>query len=290
MQSLHLSGIELLAWRRKQLDHGGRQVDLDWLLDFGGGLRWTSLQKLILNPNRLVQLDQSLEELSQLWHQHLTDHTPLQYLVGRCPWRDFDLEACPDVFIPRQETELLVEFALERLESLQSSGRWADLGTGSGALAVALARALPAWDGHAVDCSSKALALAARNLKRLAPHSNCRLHLGSWWEPLKTWWGSFRLVLVNPPYIPQMIVEQLPPVVREHEPYLALCGGTDGLQACRDVIQQSINALEVGGWLMLEHHHDQSDSVLNLMEKQGLKELSFERDLHGIKRFAIGKR
>ncbi len=288
MTTKEISGVVLLAWRRNQLSLGGRSVDLDWLLDIGGGLKWSCLQKLFLEPSRKVKLTKSLEKLEICWRKHLEESIPLQYLVGYCPWRDFELEITADALIPRQETEILVDIALS-IRSLNSSGVWVDLGTGSGALAVALARALPAWQGLVVDCSPNALELARRNLEKLAPNAKWELFLGSWWEPLKPWWGSIELALVNPPYIPSAIVEYLAPVVRDHEPRLALCGGPDGLSHLRQVINGATQSLSKGGWLLLEHHHDQSEIVLSLMKENGFKDVDYGSDLSGIKRFAIGR-
>ena len=115
--------------------------------------------------------------LSELWERHLHGNVPLQHLVGLCPWRDVLLESSPAALIPRQETELLVDLALSQFKATPPA-RWADLGTGSGAIAVALARAWPTAPGHGVDLSSDALHLAERNLERCAPHHNCSLHLG----------------------------------------------------------------------------------------------------------------
>ena len=288
MASLEPSGEEVLLWRKKLLSQGGRSVDLDWLLDVGGGLRWSTLQKIRLDPSRFLILEQSLEQLSIIWGKHLNHQIPLQYLVGRCPWRDFELEVSSAALIPRQETEILIDLALQRFDN-QFSGIWADLGTGCGALAVAMSRALPKAVGHAVDCSNDALSLARRNLNLLAPTAKVVLHLGNWWEPLQPWWGSIGLVLANPPYIPTVVVEHLDPIIRKNEPYLALCGGQDGLTSCREIINGASKAISSGGWLILEHHHDQSDSVLELMHKAGFKNVDFETDLQGIRRFALAR-
>jgi len=288
MELLEVSGQEFLLWRRKLLSKGGRPVDLDWLLDIAGGVRWSKLQKIYLDPARPVKLDQSFEHLASLWRKHLENQIPLQYLVGICPWRDFELEISPAALIPRQETELLVDLALQKFDN-DFRGLWADLGTGSGALAVALARSLPGAIGHAVDCSDDALSLAKRNLKRLAPAAEVSLHLGSWWQPLRPWWGTISLVLANPPYIPAAVLDDLDPIIRENEPSLALCGGPDGLNACREIVDGAFYAMSKEGWLFLEHHHDQSDAVLEMMNKVGLKDVDFENDLQGIKRFALGR-
>ena len=289
------SGEELLAWRRGQLALGGRSVDLDWLLDLQGELRWAELQRLRLRPELTVSLACSLEALEQVWRRHLDGHVPLQHLVGRCPWRDLDLQISAAALIPRQETELLIDLALERLRDPALAphlrdGRWADLGTGSGAMAVALARALKGWHGHAVDLSPAAMDLARINLQRLAPEGGCQLHLGHWWTPLRPWWGQFNLVVSNPPYIPSSVVAALEPVVRDHEPHQALCGGADGLDACREIVEFAPQALAPGGWLLIEHHHDQSEQVLQLMESSGLVAAEARCDLGGVKRFAMACR
>ena len=112
MTPIKLCGVEILSWRRSRLKKGGRPVDLDWLLDIGGGLRWSTLQTIQLNPNRFFTLEKSLEDLAAIWSNYLENQIPLQYLVGRCPWRDFELEVSPAVLIPRQETEILVDIAV----------------------------------------------------------------------------------------------------------------------------------------------------------------------------------
>ena len=295
METALCSGQELLAWRRRQLLRGGRAADFDWLLAMEGNLSWAELQRLRIMPESTAALDSTLLILENLWSRHLRNHIPLQHLVGRCPWRDFELQISPAALIPRQETELLIDFALDCLQDHDeggciSTGLWADLGTGSGALAVALARALPEWHGHAVDASTAALALARINLNNLTKSGIWQLHQGSWWDPLAPWWGQFDLVVANPPYIPSQIVEALDPLVRDHEPRLALCGGEDGLESCRTIVERAPLALSPGGWLLLEHHHDQSDQVLGLMGSVGLVSCQPRSDLRGVKRFAIGRR
>ena len=283
------SGTAVLAWRRQQLQHGGRSVDLDWLLDLSGGVSWSLLQQLRIDPGRTVALRRPLELLAQQWQQHVDDAVPLQHLVGCCPWRDVELEVSPAALIPRQETELLLDLAQQRIGSVPIH-RWVDLGTGSGALAVAMARNWPHAEGHAVDLSSEALSLAERNLERWASPHNCQLHCGSWWEPLRPWWGQFDLVLSNPPYIPSGQLAGLHPVVRDHEPHLALVSGRDGLDAIRSVLALAGSTLAPGGYLLLEHHHDQSTAVLDLMDQAGLVQREAVEDLQGVTRFAIARR
>ena len=284
-----LEGASLLSWRRRQLQRGGRRVDFDWLLDLAGGLSWSSLQRLLVEPQRTVQLKLSLKDLEQIWGHHLDQAIPLQHLVGRCPWRDLELAVSAAALIPRQETEVLVDLALEAIAGM-SLERWADLGTGSGAIAVALSRAMPATPGHAVDLSPDALALARTNLEALAPKGKWHLHQGRWWEPLEPWWGHIDLVVCNPPYIPSDLIHNLDPVVRDHEPHLALAGGIDGLQAIREVVAGACRALAPGGWILIEHHHDQSAPALNLLKQAGLSSIRAARDLEGVNRFALARR
>ena len=101
---------KLLAWRRNQLLLGGKKEELDWLLDFGAGIDWSTLQSLYLYENQSIDLLKSLDELSALWRKYLDCKMPLQYLIGSSSWRDFILEVEPSVMIPRQETELLIDF------------------------------------------------------------------------------------------------------------------------------------------------------------------------------------
>lgn len=288
-----LSGSELQLWRREQLlGQQDQAAALDWLLELEAGLRWRELQASYLHPEAPVQLDCSLQRLEQIWQQHCQQQVPLQHLVGRCPWRDFELEVSPAVLIPRQETELLVELAMGCFEASDAPQRWADLGTGSGCLAVALARHWPSSSGWAVDCSGEALAVARRNAAALGLLQSAAVQWceGLWWQPLQPLAGQLDLVVSNPPYIPSAVVDGLEPVVRDHEPRLALDGGSDGLDALRLIIEAAPQMLAPGGWLVLEHHHDQAAAVAELLGAAGLQERRQERDLEGQMRFAVARR
>ena len=244
-----LSGSELQLWRREQLlGQQDQAAALDWLLELEAGLRWRELQASYLHPEAPVQLDCSLQRLEQIWQQHCQQQVPLQHLVGRCPWRDFELEVSPAVLIPRQETELLVELAMGCFEASDAPQRWADLGTGSGCLAVALARHWPSSCGWAVDCSREALAVARRNAAALGLLQSAAVQWceGLWWQPLQPLAGQLDLVVSNPPYIPSAVVDGLEPVVRDHEPRLALDGGSDGLDALRLIIEAAPQMLAPG--------------------------------------------
>lgn len=288
MGQSELGGEQLLAWRRQQLARGGSPADLDWLLDLEGGLPWQQQQQLRLNPLQWVRLACGLQRLEALWHRHLDTAEPLQYLVGRCPWRDLELAVAPGVLIPRQETEILVEWVLEL--AAPSPGLWADLGTGSGCLALALARAWPGSCGLAVDWSFEALRQATFNLEQGGVADRVQMLEGSWWQPLRPWWGQLELVVSNPPYIPTEVWAALDPLVRDHEPAIALDGGEDGLDALRVLAQGACAALAPGGLLVVEHHYDQSNAVRQLLKLAGLEQIAHHADLEGRQRFASARR
>lgn len=285
-----LTGAELLSWRQDLLRLGGEGQALDWLLDMAGGLSPSGLQRLRLDPDRPIDLPIPLGDLERLWREHLVASAPLQYLVGRCCWRSFEIAVGPAVLIPRPETELLIDLATERVGGTTPSELlWADLGTGSGCLAVALAEAWPGSQGLAVDLSAEALSQARINLQGARLRQRVRLVQGSWLEALQPWWGRLQLVVANPPYIPTLVINQLDPIVRDHEPWLALDGGPDGLSSLRAIAAAAPLALAPGGWLLLEHHHDQSDQVLSLLMEHGLVDGRFHMDLEGHKRFASAR-
>ena len=291
MVAVLITANALLRWRADLLKaFGGAAADLDWLLDLEAGLAWPELQALRLHPEREVSLRCDLTHLQSLWQRHRQQAEPLQYLIGRCPFRQFELAVGPGVLIPRQETELLVDLAVSLLPPSAPPALWADLGTGSGCLAVALASAWPQARGLAVDRSPEALAQAEANLRRAGVEAAVSLRRGSWWQPLQPWWGRLDLVVSNPPYIPSAVVDGLDPVVRLHEPRLALDGGVDGLDCLRTLLAGAASALAPGGWLLVEHHHDQSEAVLALFAAAGLQEVCAHRDLEGRCRFVVGQR
>lgn len=286
-----INGEDLLAWRSTMVSLGGRRPDFDWLLDMAGGIPWADWQRLRLSPARgALHLKADRASLEALWRRHLQCAEPLQYLVGLCPWRDLELGVAPGVLIPRQETELLVDLALDGLARSRLDPLWADLGTGSGCLALALALALPTSCGVASDLSDEALRQAAANLARHRLEGRVRFCRGPWWQPLEPWWGRLDLVVANPPYIPSALMADLDPVVRDHEPRLALDGGADGLDSIRSIVAGAGMALAPGGVLVLEHHHDQSAAVLTLLDRFGLEQGSAHADLEGVARFAVARR
>lgn len=287
-----ISGEELHIWRRQQLQiNPGAAAGLDWLLEMEGKLPWRALQASRLHPEQPLTIAQPLQLLANLWQEHIEKQVPLQYLVGRCPWRDMELQVDETVLIPRQETELLVELALSVASELGEPGLtpWADLGCGSGCIAIALARAWPQSQGWAIDISASALKLASLNARINGVAKSINWLQGNWAEPLQFQAGKWQLLISNPPYIPSAAVNQLEPLVRNNEPRLALDGGDDGLDSIKSICALAPMLLAPGGWLMLEHHHDQSEAVLELLRHAELEFIEAKSDLEGTLRFAIAR-
>lgn len=207
---------------------------------------------------------------------------PLAYLVGEREFRGRRFRVDESVLIPRPETEGLVDWALEL-----PGPRVADLGTGSGAIAISLALERPAWSVVAVDASATALAIARANARQLGA-GPIDWREGDWWTALPA--GSqYDLVVSNPPYIAagdeHLMRGDLP-----HEPALALVSGVTGLDAIGVIIAGALQWLAPDGWLLLEHGHDQASAVAEQMRAAGLAEITARRDLAGLQRLCGGRR
>jgi len=212
------------------------------------------------------------------------DGEPVAYLVGRREFYGLDLEITRDVLIPRPETELLVDLALARLPG-DRHARVLDLGTGSGAVALAIASARRTAQVVASDISSAALALAQRNAARLGI-GNVSFLASDWFAALTD--QRFDLIVANPPYVaagdPHLDQGDL-----RHEPAPALGAGGDGLSAIRAIVATAPAHLARGGWLLLEHGHDQSDRVGALLRDGGFADVRTARDLAGMPRVSYGR-
>ncbi|MEW6669364.1 MAG: peptide chain release factor N(5)-glutamine methyltransferase [Thermodesulfobacteriota bacterium] len=198
---------------------------------------------------------------------------PVQYITGRQEFWSLDFEVGPGVLIPRPESELLVEHALSLLKEREGhdpqAPRLLDLGTGCGALIMALARELKEAVPFASDMSSEALAFAKRNALRLDPQGRIRFLQGDLFDPLKAETSLFDLIVTNPPYIAAEAIDTLMPEVRRHEPRIALDGGREGLVYIRRIILEGPAFLKRGGWLLLEMDPEQTESALALMDRAG---------------------
>lgn len=294
-----ISGLELANWRKlaktEAIATDVSPQEVDWLL-----IEFTNLDRLSLRLESFRELLQiplkfPLFQLNQLWQNRLKDRVPIQYLVGVTPWRDFSLKVARGVLIPRPETELIIDQAVQAVLKSSvpnlDSGHWVDLGTGSGAISVGLGMVFPQAKIHAVDYSEVALAVAQENAKNLGLSSKIQFYKGSWWTPLEELKGQISGLVSNPPYIPTGILSRLQPEVRYHEPHLALDGGKDGLEAIRHLVESSPDYLRSGGIWLIEMMAGQGESVAQLLKKSSdYHSIKILLDLAGIERFALAYR
>lgn len=210
---------------------------------------------------------------------------PIAYIVGKREFYGLEFKVTPAVLIPRPETELLVELALDRMPQ-QTACCVLDLGTGSGAVAVALAKHRPLASVTAVDQSGAALAVARENA---AFHGvkNLRLLQSNWFEALVS--EQFDLIVSNPPYVAAEDVHLQQGDAR-FEPQTALASGADGLDDIRAIVAQAPLHLKPGGWLLFEHGYDQQERCQELLQSHGFTQVATAIDLAGIPRVSYGKR
>ncbi|MEQ8952747.1 MAG: peptide chain release factor N(5)-glutamine methyltransferase [Gammaproteobacteria bacterium] len=241
-------------------------------------------EQLLANPQRVI--NQSRFDIYKELLARRKQGEPVAYLTGRKAFWDFELQVNASVLIPRPETELLVEqaltlFADKKNEALQL----VDLGTGSGALAIALARASSRWQVCAVDISADALEVARDNAVRLGV-SNIEFYLGSWCEPLQG--KQFDLLVANPPYVApgdsHLARDSLP-----FEPSVALVAAENGLADIESICRQASNHMKENGCLLLEHGYDQQGVVIRMLEEFGYKQVQGFKDLSGVDRAVVAR-
>jgi release factor glutamine methyltransferase len=208
---------------------------------------------------------------------------PVAYILGQQGFWSLELEVAAHTLIPRPDTELLVETVLALLPATPAA--LLDLGTGTGAIALALASERPAWRLTGVDRVPEAVALAERNRARLKL-SNANFAESHWFSALVG--QRFQLIVSNPPYIAVDDRHLAEGDVR-FEPSSALVAGADGLDDIRLIIQQAPGYLEAGGWLLLEHGFDQAAAVRELLSARGFSEVESRRDLGGHERISLGR-
>src|SRR5450830_1382524 len=232
-------------------------------------------------PEKIVSSEAALTFADYLQRRRAGE--PVAYILGQQGFWKLDLEVAPHTLIPRPDTELLVEAALELLPA--TPAKVLDLGTGSGAIALALASERPAWKVTAVDRVLEAVALAERNRQRL--HLNNATVLSShWFSALEG--QRFELIISNPPYIASADPHPVEGDVR-FEPASALVAGVDGLDDLRLIVAQAPDYLEVGGWLMLEHGSAKADAVRDLLLTRGFEDVHSRTDLGGHERISLGR-
>lgn len=212
---------------------------------------------------------------------------PLQYITGEQEFYGLPFQVNDSVLIPRPETEFLVERALELAAPFEAP-RVVDVGTGSGAIAVAFAAHCASATVMARDISEAALQVAAANAARNKVDARIGFSKGDLLADFAP--QSADLVLSNPPYVPVTDCATLAVEVREHEPHLALFAGEDGLSIYRRLIPQAQAVLVAGGWLLLEIGYGQAEAIRTLLAAAGLAAIEFVRDLQGIERVAVARK
>jgi len=213
---------------------------------------------------------------------------PIAYLVGKRGFHDIELYVGPGVLIPRPETEILVEIALREIQTLNRPANILDLGTGSGAIALAIAHSAPQTIVNATDQSLEALAIAKMNAQQLGLSDRVQFAQGSWYEALKEV-IQFDVILSNPPYI-ALGDSHLSAGDLRFEPASALSDGGGGLSCLEAIISQVDPYLKPGGLVAVEHGFDQSDAVVDLMKAAQLQEIEVHRDLAGYFRVVAGRK
>ncbi len=219
---------------------------------------------------------------------------PSQYIIGEQGFRSLTLKVTRDVLIPRPETELLVEEAINALiRSFFETPVIIDLCTGSGCIAISVAKEFPACKVYALDLSEKALDVAKENAERYTLADRITFLKGDLFEPLKglNLEGKVSMILSNPPYIPRGELDKLQSEIRHYEPLMALDGGVDGLDLYRCIIAEGPLYLCSGGFLILEMGYEQAKGINGLLNNSGLyKDIEIKKDLAGIERVIRARR
>ncbi len=272
-ESLH-NATSLLS--RASASH---RLDAELLLEYVTGLPRTSFRAA---PER--ELPTAAGWSFQQLVKRRAKGEPVAYIREQQEFWSLVLEVSPAVLIPRPETELVVERALTHIDK-NAAAQVADLGTGSGAIALAIASERPGTQVAAVDASRDALAIASRNIGRLQL-TNVKLHQGNWFAPLEGM--KFDLIASNPPYIARDDAH-LAKDVRQHEPMMALIPGDTGMEALEHITRRAGEHLNPGGWLVLEHGWQQAEAVAKLLVRHGFDHVRSHADLAGHLRVTEGQ-
>lgn len=281
----HPPGID--SWRDLHAELAARMPDVEarWLVEDVSGLDRSRWSEAATADGR--------QRLDALVERRLAGE-PLQYVLGRWSFRGLDLVVDPRVLIPRPETEVVAEVALAEARRAGDAGQTvADLGTGSGALALALAAELPGAEVWATDVSPAALEVARANLAAIGPDAASRVRFaeGMWYEALPTRLrGRLHVIVSNPPYVTEAEFAALPAEVRDHEPTGALVAGPIGRECLEHLVAGGLDWLEPGGALVLELAPAQAAPVATAAEAAGYGAVAVHRDLAGRDRVVVARR
>ena len=244
-----------------------------------------------------VHFDEPLEKRELAAYRELVQkrvqRVPVAYLVGSREFMGLTFRVSTATLVPRPDTEILVQAALERLKKVVGTKggpvRFADIGTGTGAICLSVLHFLPGAEAMTVDISPEALAVARENAEALGLSERIAFFEGDLLEPVKG--QRFHAILSNPPYIPDGDIDRLAPEVRENEPMTALAGGRDGLDFYRRLCREAPPLLEPGGFLAFEVGIRQADAVARLAKEHALiGQTEILKDLSGIERVVVAWR
>ncbi len=246
----------------------------------------------VLNTSRLrlyVDLERNIDDSTDAYKNLIrlrAEHIPVAQLIGVREFMGLDFNITPDVLIPRPETELLVQISIENLERLNRPSTAADIGTGSGAIAVSIAHHIENVTVDATDISPAALAVARSNAEKFSVDRRINFVEGNLLEPLSH--KKFDAIISNPPYIPTAVIDNLQPEVSKHEPRLALDGGLDGLDCYRKIIGGSARMLNDDGFIALEIGINQAAPVTKIIDHTDqFNAVDIVKDLNGIDRIIV---
>ena len=269
----------LISWAEALLERSGvplPRLNAEQLLSYCTG---RSRVELYAYPER--EIPQQEKEAYAAAVRRRAEREPLQYITGRKGFRHLELAVDGRTLIPRPETEMLVERAVELLRSLGGHPVVVDVGTGSGCIALSLAAECPAAVVHATDVSAEALEAARENALRLGLDGVVAFHLGDLLRALpETMREKIDAIVCNPPYIRESDYPSLPPEVREHEPRISLVAGPEGTEVHRRLMQQARGWLRPGGWLLMEGGEDQVDALARTACGLGYAYVEVRQDLN----------
>jgi len=277
--------LELLRWTQGHFASRGIEsprLDAECLLAHALG---SDRLRLYLDFEKPVEAEERAR-FRELVRRRADERVPVAQLTGRKEFWSLDFEVTPDVLVPRPETEELVAWLLDQLPDREAELAILDVGTGSGAIAVALARALPKARLTATDLSQPALDVARRNAERHGVADRIRFLPGDGFAPVRG--ERFAAVLANPPYVAERDAAGLPPELR-HEPRGALFAGLDGTDLLRRLARDLPAQLEPGGRAALEVGEGQADAVAGWLAEAGLTDVAARRDLSGRPRIVVGR-
>ncbi len=257
-------------------------LDARLLVQHALGADWN---QLFIGPDRDLT-DDERSELGKLLDRRAA-REPVSRILGNREFWSLNLLVGPDTLDPRPDTETIIDSALKLVPSRDLNVRLLDLGTGTGAILLALLTELPNATGLGVDRAPGAVATATENAQRLGLDGRARFRNGDWGKGLEE---HFDLIVSNPPYIRRGDIAGLSPEVRDFDPVLALDGGPDGLDAYRELAPDLERLLDPGGCAVLEVGQGQAPAVMRLLEAAGLRSAGSARDLAGIERCVIAQR